>query len=177
MNFARLLIVGFILVLVSGLNACGQNNRSLATKAGTPVAPKKKMETPLNKSEEEWKKTLTPEQYHVIREKGTEAPYTGKFWNSKEEGVYTCAGCGTELFTSSEKYDSGCGWPSFYDAMDKKKIITAPDYKLSRERIEIMCANCGGHLGHVFDDGPQPTGLRYCVNSVSLDFKKVKVGK
>ena len=133
--------------------------------------------TPVNKTEEEWKKTLTPEQYRVLRGKGTEAPWSGKFNKHKEDGLFTCAACGAELFTSKQKFDSGCGWPSFDNAISNKSIITAKDYDLGYARTEIMCANCGGHLGHVFDDGPTETGLRYCVNSVSIDFKKVGVQK
>lgn len=126
----------------------------------------------LEKSEQEWRDTLTPEQYAVLRNKGTERAFTGQYWNLKDDGTYLCAGCGEELFTSDTKFDSGCGWPSFYDAIDKSKIIEEEDFSHGMHRIEVMCANCGGHLGHVFPDGPNPTGLRYCINSVSVDFKK-----
>ena len=121
-------------------------------------------------TEEEWKSKLTPMQYSILREKGTERAYTGKHWNNDDEGTYSCAGCGTHLFTSNLKYHSGCGWPSFFDSIDPDKIKTAEDYNLGMARTEIMCAKCGGHLGHVFKDGPPPTGLRYCVNSESLSF-------
>lgn len=125
------------------------------------------------KTEEEWKKQLTPEQFVVLREKGTERPFTGKFENYWEPGIYICAACGNELFQSSTKFDAGCGWPSFYQALDKTKITEKMDYSHGMTRVEIMCARCGGHLGHVFNDGPSDkTGLRYCVNSLSLDFKK-----
>ncbi|HZP85040.1 MAG TPA: peptide-methionine (R)-S-oxide reductase MsrB [Chthonomonadaceae bacterium] len=124
------------------------------------------------KSEQEWKQTLTPEQYHVLREKGTEPPFTGKYWNLKEDGTYVCAACGQELFKSDTKFDSGCGWPSFWDAIDKGKIKTQDDYSFGMHRIEVLCSRCGGHLGHVFEDGPNPTGLRYCINSASLAFHK-----
>lgn len=131
------------------------------------------MSSPLvNKTEEEWKAQLTPEQYAVLREKGTERPFTGKFEDHWEPGVYTCAACGNELFKSDTKFDAGCGWPSFYEALDKTKIVEKADHSHGMSRIEITCAKCGGHLGHVFNDGPNPTGLRYCVNSLSLDFKK-----
>jgi len=123
-------------------------------------------------SEEDWKKKLTPEQYRVLREKGTERAFSGKFYTNHENGIYTCAACGTELFRSDAKYDSGSGWPSFYDAISKDKLKFETDDRYGMTRIEISCANCGGHLGHVFDDGPNPTGKRYCVNSISLDFKK-----
>jgi len=131
------------------------------------------MSTEVQKSEEEWKGILTPEQYRVLREKGTERPFTGEYWNSKDQGVYTCAGCGEELFVSSTKFDSGCGWPSFYEGLDKSKINEHTDLTHGMRRVEVTCAKCGGHLGHVFPDGPKPTGLRYCINSVSLGFKEV----
>lgn len=132
------------------------------------------METPfeIQKSEAEWKSKLTPEQFTVLREKGTERPFTGKFEAHWEPGVYTCAACGNELFLSDTKFDAGCGWPSFYEALDKTKIIERIDKTHGMMRTEIVCAKCGGHLGHVFNDGPNPTGLRYCVNSLSLDFNK-----
>ena len=124
------------------------------------------------KTEQEWKKLLTPEQFYVLRQKGTEYAFTGQFYKHKEKGVYVCAGCGNELFSSELKYDSGCGWPSFYDELKGGKIKTQTDTSHGMVRTEIMCAKCDGHLGHVFEDGPNPTGLRYCVNSLSLDFKK-----
>ena len=121
-------------------------------------------------SEQEWKEKLTPEEYHILREKGTERPFTGEYDKFYEDGTYKCAGCGTELFSSSSKYDSGCGWPAFYEALPEK-IEESEDNSFGMRRIEITCENCGGHLGHVFNDGPQPSGLRYCVNSISLDFE------
>ncbi|MCU0442393.1 MAG: peptide-methionine (R)-S-oxide reductase MsrB [Bacteroidia bacterium] len=126
----------------------------------------------INKTEAQWKEQLTEEQYYVIRKKGTDRPYTGKYDQHWEEGTYECAACGNELFTSNTKFDAGCGWPSFYEALDKTKIVEKPDYSHGMKRIEILCARCGGHLGHVFDDGPSDKGgLRYCVNSTSLQFK------
>lgn len=123
-------------------------------------------------SEEDWKKKLTEEQYRILRQKGTERAFSGKFYTHHDDGIYTCAGCGSELFRSDAKYDSGSGWPSFYEAISSDRLTFETDTRYGMTRIEISCASCGGHLGHVFDDGPQPTGKRYCVNSLSLDFKR-----
>ncbi len=125
----------------------------------------------MKKENEEWKLTLSPEQYKILRECGTEPPFTGKYVNHKENGTYVCAGCGNELFSSDTKFESGSGWPSFWDQVSEDAIETREDNSLWMKRTEIICKKCGGHLGHVFDDGPNPTGLRYCVNSLSLDFK------
>jgi methionine-R-sulfoxide reductase len=127
---------------------------------------------PVKKTDAEWKAILSPEQYYVIREKGTEHPFSGKLLENKEKGIYTCAACGNELFTSDMKFDSHCGWPSFDKEIAGGKIKTHTDTSLGMIRTEIMCARCGGHLGHIFDDGPTATGMRYCVNSLSLDFKR-----
>jgi peptide-methionine (R)-S-oxide reductase len=123
-------------------------------------------------SEEEWKQKLTPEQYRILREQGTEAPFTGELLNNKETGMYVCAACGAPLFTSGTKFESGSGWPSFYEAAQLDAVKLVDDNSLGAHRVEVRCANCGSHLGHVFDDAfDQPTGQRFCINSVSLDFK------
>lgn len=126
----------------------------------------------INLSDSEWKAKLTEEQYNVLRLKATERPFSGKYYKLNEKGIYCCAACGNELFSSDTKYDAGCGWPSFYDAIAEGKIDTLTDTSHNMIRTEIICSKCGGHLGHLFDDGPAPTGKRYCVNSVSLEFKK-----
>ncbi len=128
----------------------------------------------MTKTEEEWKKTLSPEEYHVMREGGTEPPFTGKLLKNKKTGMYVCAACGNELFSSDTKFDSGTGWPSFWDTVNKDNIEEIVDDRFGMRRIEVRCKKCGAHLGHVFEDGPKPTGQRYCINSMSLKFDEKK---
>ena len=126
----------------------------------------------ISKPDEEWKKILTPEQFDVCRKKGTERAFTGIYWDTKVSGTYKCSCCGTELFSSDTKFDSGTGWPSFFKPLDEENIEFVEDSSYGMKRVEVNCKNCGGHLGHVFDDGPNPTNMRYCINSVSLDLDK-----
>lgn len=141
------------------------NKSSLSQKS------EKKVSYQVVKTDEEWKKSLTKEQYEILRNKGTERAFTGEYHNFKEHGIYVCAGCGQELFSYQHKFDSGTGWPSFWQPISEKSVNTEKDNSHNMRRVEVLCHRCGGHLGHVFEDGPQPSGLRYCINSASLKFK------
>jgi peptide-methionine (R)-S-oxide reductase len=133
------------------------------------MSEEKEPMTDTPRTDAEWRDKLSPEQYEVLREAGTEAAFTGKYWATKTDGTYRCAGCGEELFSSDTKYDSRSGWPSFYQALEPERIEESKDLSHGMVRTEVKCANCGGHLGHLFEDGPNPTGLRYCINSAALD--------
>ncbi len=158
------------------INACGyaQNKAPASQKSNTNVSTDEGniMNEKVVKTDDEWRELLTDEEYYILRKKGTERAFTGEFNEFKGKGVFLCAGCGNELFSSDSKFDSGTGWPSFWEPISEQNIETEEDNSLFTRRTEILCSRCGGHLGHVFEDGPKPTGLRYCINSAALDLKE-----
>ena len=154
-------LVSFSIAAILSLASCSQKNQSTTSTMVPPVV----------KTEEEWKKELSPEQFRILREKGTERAFTGEFWDHHDIGTYSCAACGQELFQSDSKFDSGCGWPSYFKPINELVLSEEKDVSYGMVRTEVMCSKCGGHLGHVFPDGPPPTGMRYCINSGSLVFK------
>ena len=145
-------------------NACAQSEKNKSTSNDGQFE--------VVKTESEWKSELSAEEFRILRQKGTERAFTGKYWDNKKEGIYNCTACGNPLFDSETKFKSGTGWPSFYDFIGDSNVVSEPDKSMGWNRTEVLCGRCGGHLGHVFEDGPNPTGLRYCINSASLNFKE-----
>jgi len=165
--------IEILILLFVSLFSCKSNASKQVNLQSKSNMSDNKLEYPVNKTDEEWKQLLGDFSYSILREKATERPFSSEYEKFWEPGIYVCKGCGSELFTSDTKFDAGCGWPSFYQSIDKKNVKEILDLSHGMTRVEVVCSNCGGHLGHVFNDGyNQPTGLRYCINGASLGFKK-----
>jgi peptide-methionine (R)-S-oxide reductase len=176
MLLRMLLFTSIAALQISCSNAQIKNKKNVKVMSESQNNPafSRNSQEKVDMKEEDWKKALTPEQYYIARQKGTERPWTSKFEKFEEKGTYYCAACGNTLFQSNTKFDSGCGWPSFFEPVNKKSLIYTPDNTLGMQRTEVQCGRCKAHLGHVFEDGPPPTGLRYCINGVILGFEKGK---
>ncbi len=174
--FAALTAAALVCPVTKYLSPCAnaQTRRENVAMSNTATVDNKEL-PPLPKTDAEWKKRLTPEEYAILRHKGTEPAFTGKYWNSHQHGTYRCAGCGQPLFKSDDKFESGTGWPSFWEPYDRACVTAKQDNSHSMHRTEVLCSRCGGHLGHVFNDGPAPTGLRYCINSAALKLDETPV--
>jgi len=173
MNWWNLIILSLSILVSNRTYSQEPKNKSMEDQKKSDVYSRTDT-SKVNLTNEEWKERLSPDVYNIAREKGTEWAFTGKYWNSKDDGTYYCAACGNPLFVSDAKFESSCGWPSFFEPVTKGSLIYAPDNTHGMHRTEVMCGRCKAHLGHVFDDGPPPTGLRYCINSVILDFERAK---
>ena len=173
-NMKKIIALASIITTVNISCNSQSNNNNKTNNTGQKMENKMSAADKVVKTEEEWKKQLTPEQYDVVRKKGTERAFTGVYWDKFDKGTYYCVACGNPLFMSDSKFDAGCGWPSFYEPISDSSVLYHVDNSFGMERKEVVCCKCDAHLGHIFDDGPKPTGLRFCMNSASLRFEKEK---